>query len=254
MTDHPYPPRPRLSAAEQVKEIRRIAGLARGDASVVRCDGTAVALRVYRSGSSDEYWPIAADVEVDDLLLSTVKVGARRLVVSLCLVEAVTQHGVHWSDDNDVMITPAPELSDVLARTSTPTRIFKTRSAEQRDELINALCHLIAHPVSVPDREARASQERCSSWGRSRANREAKLHASDGRCECCGLDLRGNFGAQGDRGLEVHHRQALAKRPTDVVRTSLADLAVLCATCHRLVHTDKDLDIEVIRARWRLRE
>lgn len=96
MTDHPYPPRPRLSAAEQVKEIRRIAGLARGDASVVRCDGTAVALRVYRSGSSDEYWPIAADVEVDDLLLSTVKVGARRLVVSLCLVEAVTQHGVHW--------------------------------------------------------------------------------------------------------------------------------------------------------------
>jgi len=41
--------------------------------------------------------------------------------------------------------------------------------------------------------------------------------------------------------FEVHHRRPLAEAEAPV-RTRLADLAVLCANCHRAVHASKDIE------------
>ena len=75
---------------------------------------------------------------------------------------------------------------------------------------------------------------------RERSLRPAKLEASrrahGGRLLCevpgCGLDFDG-FGSVGIACVEVHHRLPLRSGP---VRTTLDDLAVVCANCHRLIH------------------
>lgn len=45
-----------------------------------------------------------------------------------------------------------------------------------------------------------------------------------------------------ERMFEVHHRAPLAAASTPV-RTTLSDLAVLCANCHRSVHSTIDVDL-----------
>jgi predicted HNH restriction endonuclease len=54
--------------------------------------------------------------------------------------------------------------------------------------------------------------------------------------------------AFGDKVFEVHHRAPLSKASAPV-RTTLDDLAVLCANCHRTVHSTKDVDENFRRLR-----
>lgn len=76
---------------------------------------------------------------------------------------------------------------------------------------------------------------------RSSALRDRKLaevRAAHGRCVCalCGIDEATKYPPSfGSRIFEVHHLAPLSKAATPV-RTTLADLAVLCANCHRVVH------------------
>lgn len=64
--------------------------------------------------------------------------------------------------------------------------------------------------------------------------RDAKIQAEGAiRCEACGFDFGGNYGNAGHSACEVHHRVALASGPREI---SLADLAILCANCHRVIH------------------
>lgn len=76
---------------------------------------------------------------------------------------------------------------------------------------------------------------------RSSALRERKLaevRAAHGMCVCalCGMDEAMKYPTMlAKRVYEVHHLAPLSKAATPV-RTTLADLAVLCANCHRAVH------------------
>lgn len=54
-------------------------------------------------------------------------------------------------------------------------------------------------------------------------------------CEACGFDFRVRYGLLGEGFCEVHHRQPLAQSEGSTV-TSLADLAVVCSNCHRIIH------------------
>jgi predicted HNH restriction endonuclease len=82
------------------------------------------------------------------------------------------------------------------------------------------------------------------SRGRSAALRKAALTAAKGRCECCRVDFSRLLGGRGVAVLEVHHRKQLSHNSTPVV-TSLADLAVLCANCHALVHSRRERPMAV---------
>jgi 5-methylcytosine-specific restriction protein A len=53
-------------------------------------------------------------------------------------------------------------------------------------------------------------------------------------CEVCGFDFEHTYGARGTRFAEVHHLTPL--HVTGATETRLADLAVLCANCHRMIH------------------
>ena len=61
-------------------------------------------------------------------------------------------------------------------------------------------------------------------------------------CEICGLSETSPYPATLAASLfEVHHREPLAMAALPR-RTSLDDLAVVCANCHRAVHSTKDVD------------
>jgi 5-methylcytosine-specific restriction enzyme A len=79
---------------------------------------------------------------------------------------------------------------------------------------------------------------------RERALREAKLatarrEAPDGRLRCevpgCGFDFHERYGAIGEGYAQVHHLQPLADLDGPKEMT-LADLAVVCANCHAMIH------------------
>lgn len=87
---------------------------------------------------------------------------------------------------------------------------------------------------------------------RERGLREAKLEefrAAYGRihCEVCGLDF---FQAFSVLYAEVHHLKPLADQAAPRL-TRTADLAVLCANCHRVAHLDpkKVLSLDELRQR-----
>ncbi len=54
-------------------------------------------------------------------------------------------------------------------------------------------------------------------------------------CEVCGFDFSTTYGLLGEGFCEVHHLSPLSASDESVT-TTLADLAVLCSNCHRIIH------------------
>lgn len=76
-----------------------------------------------------------------------------------------------------------------------------------------------------------------------------KAAAAIGRlvCEVCGFDFKATYGDLGEGYIEVHHTKPihtlLARN-----KTELADLALLCANCHRMAHRKRQpLSVDAIR-------
>lgn len=53
-------------------------------------------------------------------------------------------------------------------------------------------------------------------------------------CEVCGFDFAATYGTLGERFIEAHHILPLAQ--AGATRTRLADLALVCSNCHRMLH------------------
>lgn len=62
-------------------------------------------------------------------------------------------------------------------------------------------------------------------------------------CQCCGFDFLSQYGELGKEFIECHHLNPLSERPqrewTKALRTSIDEVTVLCANCHRMVHRRK---------------
>lgn len=68
--------------------------------------------------------------------------------------------------------------------------------------------------------------------------KEAKRR-SQGRCEICGLVASSLDREIGDRVLECHHLDPLAERADGKYITTLDRVAIVCANCHRLLHSKR---------------
>ncbi len=66
------------------------------------------------------------------------------------------------------------------------------------------------------------------------------LDRNQGRLVCevrgCGFDFHAKYGELGLEFAEVHHKKPLGDAPKKGRKTKLADLAVVCANCHRMIH------------------
>ncbi|MEA3234097.1 HNH endonuclease [Pseudomonas mosselii] len=69
-------------------------------------------------------------------------------------------------------------------------------------------------------------------------------------CEVCGFNFLSQYGEVGEGLIDVHHVKPVhTLRPGE--RTHLNDLVLLCANCHRVVHSSRRwLDLEQLRAAW----
>ena len=86
---------------------------------------------------------------------------------------------------------------------------------------------------------------------RSAALRREALKLSSGICEGCGVNFSMLLNGRALRALQVHHKKQLALRETPEA-TELADLAVVCANCHAIIHTDPKaaIPVEDLRKEW----
>lgn len=59
-------------------------------------------------------------------------------------------------------------------------------------------------------------------------------------CQVCGFNFGQSYGELGEGYIEVHHLDPLSERTekewTQELRTSLDQVAVVCANCHRIIH------------------
>lgn len=66
-------------------------------------------------------------------------------------------------------------------------------------------------------------------------------------CEACSIDITAKYGDHVMRVIECHHRAPLAEGKRT---TLLADLALVCPTCHRYLHTRRPwLPVEELAGR-----
>jgi hypothetical protein len=77
-----------------------------------------------------------------------------------------------------------------------------------------------------------------------RIKKLAEARSRHGRyvCALCGVDENFKYPSTfGQRIFEIHHLSPLSKAATPV-RTTLDDLAILCANCHRAVHATAEVE------------
>lgn len=101
--------------------------------------------------------------------------------------------------------------------------------------------------------EGIAREAKVVTRSRSRKLRRSAMERSKGVCEACGTDYSKLFGGKGLRVLQVHHREQLALQ--DLPRlTSPDELAVVCANCHTMIHSDplRAMPVEALRGLWEL--
>lgn len=70
------------------------------------------------------------------------------------------------------------------------------------------------------------------------------------QCEACGFNFSKTYGPGAEGIIDVHHTKPLhTLQPGD--KTKLADLALLCANCHRMVHSQRKwLHVEEVKERY----
>ena len=86
---------------------------------------------------------------------------------------------------------------------------------------------------------AHFKRERRADLTLAKRNEIRALHGSL-FCEACACAERDLPDAIGEACFEVHHKAPLSD-VADEVETSLADLAMLCANCHRMIHRSEPM-------------
>jgi hypothetical protein len=80
---------------------------------------------------------------------------------------------------------------------------------------------------------------------RNRALIQAKKARSDYRCEVCAFSFEQTYGTIGREYIIAHHLTPIA---SGVAKTTLDDIALLCANCHAMAHTkNPPIPIEELR-------
>ena len=106
-------------------------------------------------------------------------------------------------------------------------------------------------PLSQTDRAVEGILTESRSRSRNAGLRQAALQRSGGRCEGCRVNFQKKAGGFGKHCLVVHHKKQLKDidQPTE---TKLSELAVVCANCHMIIHSNKDKALTLSQLKKRL--
>ncbi|MFD7768801.1 HNH endonuclease [Streptomyces sp. NPDC059787] len=138
----------------------------------------------------------------------------------------------------------SPTLRMIKAFTERETEMLQAVEA-LRGGISSGELHLLPHqPDEVNDDGSMAIEGRLlTRWALARERdphlrklkiKQVRDSGQPLRCEACGFDFALTYGELGDGYIEVHHITPLyVSGPRE---TRLADLACLCANCHRMCH------------------
>jgi len=79
-------------------------------------------------------------------------------------------------------------------------------------------------------------------WNRSSTLARERKAKDNWVCDACGFRFEDFYGPLGAQYAEAHHRQPLSTVNEMKKVTSIAELATLCANCHRMVHRSDAAD------------
>ncbi len=160
---------------------------------------------------------------------------------------SATRYGTtdpRWREDFDLklQLSSAPILADYRAKDVTPEPPTLIADGAKSPSSANGQ-QIIAetHKFEEFEREEgiRASSER-SFFERNPALAHRAKEVYGCACQVCGFDFVQAYGEIGRSFAEVHHLNPLSERPdsewAETVITKIADVAVLCANCHRMIH------------------
>ena len=134
----------------------------------------------------------------------------------------------HGATDNLVLCKPLGDL-DVFTSAEMPEenlpgqRFEAGEGAEHKEGYYEAL-------------EGEAFKVEAVFRKRNRTLIEVKKALSGGKCEICGFSFEEQYGAVGQRYIIAHHVNPVASRARPS-KTTLDEIALLCANCHAMVHT-----------------
>jgi 5-methylcytosine-specific restriction protein A len=145
---------------------------------------------------------------------------------------------------------PDPSYTGTATRGGEGVHLVWARFVDDRDGLADAVARIKATAtgdVSLlpPEEGEEASVEGRIVYRQHRARerdpalvrrKKESVKRQTGRlaCEVCGLDFSERYGELGDGFIECHHTLPLAGG--DERSTRLADLALVCSNCHRMIH------------------
>lgn len=225
--------------------------------AIYRCNGTNTDVDAYLETGDGNGWDIPSRVvpRRGDLLLGVTAELDPRLVVDLSKVIGVRlRRGggylVTYEMATAIPIKPGVPLQQVLTGMDRPVGAAWNRI--DGHARIEDFLRSLSRTINAPETSFTEGEHRIS-WCRTRSRklRKAALEAANCRCYACGTSLRDLFGRTGDRALECHHRKRMSRAPHGQVTSTLKDVIVLCAVCHRLVHIDDEPDVKKLRAQWR---
>lgn len=184
----------------------------------------------YQEALGEDLW-VANEADPDELKTG-VQLTETRLTVEAGMVSRLTAKEDSILSSSTIITVPNGT-------------VFRLSPSE-----LSALEHLWGSPIAAASNTgATEGQRRLRAHyvrERSPRLRQDKLNAfrhAHGAlyCEICGFEASSQHPDPfTDRAFEVHHKNPLAGAAAPV-RTTLADLAVLCANCHRAVHANMDV-------------
>ena len=111
----------------------------------------------------------------------------------------------------------------------------------------------LADQVRDPTPLARLEGKRHGGTTRERSSmlQAIALSGARGQCQACDRSFRAVFAGAGVAGLEVHHLDHLGAAADETVKTASDRLAVVCAGCHRILHSARQPSLRELQAEWR---
>ena len=184
------------------------------------------------------------DLEATIRALGDIEEANPRLAAALAAHRKAVRRGINTTE----IRTAADE---VIRR---KTELFGTTNAGSVRALLDVAAMPAVEAEEIAGQEGRlltrlhTYRERDSSF--SRRVRDYYRRRDKGRltCQACGTTPRETYGDAGDQAMEAHHKVAIEElQPDSVVRVE--DMVMLCANCHRVVHSRKPcLTVEQMRA------
>ena len=142
-----------------------------------------------------------------------------------------TPDGFPWA--HQVPVKWALDFPEIEISLGSEPLTVKELSPDSVKKLESAIKKISQYNRQIEAVEGAINKKEAIFRSRNRALIQAKKANSDYCCEVCGFNFRETYGAIGIDYIVAHHLKPIS---SGVARTTIDDIALLCANCHAMVH------------------